>query len=166
MNLAQTLLALVIPGALLVGCGGGSDLPAQGADAQDRATIASAAAGAATASWPIAPLLADDGSVMPSSPQAVPADPAARTQAGRYASPAQAEQLERTVAQGLVRVVASGRSPAAADEDVGIVTRLLAERRLAASAPVLIEGADQRSAAALVDRLAAYGVSNTWLVTQ
>jgi hypothetical protein len=103
---------------------------------------------------------------MPTAPQAVPTDPAARTRAGRYASPAQAEQLERALATRLVRVAVRGSGADAVEEGVGQVHRQLATMNLPASAPVLIEGDDPRAAAALVDRLAVNGVDNTWLVTQ
>lgn len=143
--------------ALLAACGG-AEPPASEADG--RATIASAATS------PIPTLLADDGSAMPSMPQAVPRDAGARTRAGRYASPAQAEQLERAMAASLVRVTLRGSGLAAVEEGAGLVYGLLAAMNLPDSAPVLIEGADLRAAAALVDRLAANGVTNTWLVTQ
>jgi hypothetical protein len=161
MNRTPTLLALPLLGALLVACGG-TDLPADGAGAIGSASIAAAA----PASWPVAPLLADDGSVMPTTPQAVPTDPGAHTRAGRYASPAQAEQLERTLATGLVRVTVRGSGAEAVEAGAGQVHSLLTTMNLPASAAVLIEGADPRAAAALVDRLAAQGVDNTWLVTQ
>ena len=161
MNRTPKLLALPLLGALLVACGG-TDLSADGESAEGRESVAAAA----PASWPVAPLLADDGSVMPTTPQAVPTDPGARTRAGRYASPAQAEQLERTLATNLVRVTVRGSGAEAIEEGAGQVHGLLAKMNLPASAPVLIEGADPRAAAALVDRLAANGVDNTWLVTQ
>ena len=161
MKRTPMLLALPVLGALLAACGG-SDLPADHASLEGRASVAAAA----QVSWPVAPLLADDGSVMPAAPQAVPPDPGAHTRAGRYASRAQAEQLERALAPGLVRVAVRGSGAEAVEDSAGQVHKLLAAMNLPASAPVLIEGADQRAAAALVDRLAANGVGNTWLVTQ
>lgn len=161
MNCNPKLLALPLLGALLVACGG-TDLPAGEAGAERRVSIAEAA----QAPWPVAPLLADDGSVMPSSPQAVPTDPGARTRAGRYASPAQAEQLQRALGSTLVRVAVPGSGAVAIEEGAQRAHRLLAEMNLPASAPVLIEGADLRTAAALVDLLSANGMDNIWLVTQ
>ena len=155
MNRTPTLLAQLLLSALLVACGG-TERPAEGASITT----------AALASWPVAPLVADDGSVLPTAPQAVPTDPGAHTRAGRYASPAQAAQLERALGSGLVRVAVRGSGAEAVEEGEGQVRRLLAAMDLPASAPVLIEGADQRTAAALVNRLASHGVDNTWLVTQ
>ncbi len=154
-------IALPLLAALLAACGG-TELPADDLSAVARVSIAATA----PASWPVAPLLADDGSVMPTVPQAVPTDSGAHTRAGRYASPAQAEQLERTIGPGLVRVAVRGSGEDAVEEGAGLVHTQLAAMNLPASAPVLIEGADWRAAAALVDRLAADGVANTWLVTQ
>lgn len=161
MNRTPKLLALPLLGALLVACGG-ADRSADGESTDGRESVAAAA----PASWPVAPLMADDGSVMPTAPQAVPTDPGARTRAGRYASPAQAEQLERTLAPSLMRVSVRGSGAQAVEEGADQVHRLLATMNLPAGAAVLIEGADRRAAAALVDRLAAQGVDNTWLVTQ
>lgn len=161
MNPTSKLLALPLLGALLVACGG-TELPVDDASTDGHARAATAAA----VSWPVAPLLADDGSVMPTSPQAVPTDPGARTRAARYASPAQAEQLERTLASSLVRVAVRGSGAEAVEEGASQVHTLLATMNLPPSAAVLIEGVDWRAAAAVVDRLAAQGVDNTWLVTQ
>jgi len=155
MNRTPTLLAPLLLSALLVACGG-TERPAEGASITT----------AALASWPVAPLLADDGSIMPATPQAVPADPGAHTRAGRYASPAQAAQLERALGSSLVRVAVRGSGAEAVKDGEDLVYSLLAAMSLPVSAPVLIDGADQRTAAALVDRLAAHGVDNTWLVTQ
>lgn len=167
MNRSTPLRTSAVPtallAALLAACGG-TDLPPPASDVADgRATVTAVAAGG---SDPVPPLLADDGSVMPAAPQAVPADAAARTRAGRYATRAQAEQLEGAMAAGIVRIEVRGSGADAVDAAVGMVRGLLAGRQLADDAPVLIEGGDLRSAAALVDRLAANGVSNTWLVTQ
>ncbi len=155
-----TLLALV---AVLAACGG-TDMPPEIGAAS--APTVTAAALAPVVADPVAPLLSDDGSVMPASPAALPADPGARTRAGRYATPAQAEQLAHTMAGRIVRVGVIGSGAAAVDEASAVVQRLLAAMAPNSDAPVLVEGRDLRSAAALVERLAAEGVANTWLVTQ
>lgn len=169
MNRQPTLYALPLLTALLAACGG-TDMPPETAAADPRVTVAavgvSPALTAPVATLPLPPLLADDGSVMPSAPQAVPADAGARTRAGRYASAGQAEQLERAMAASLVRVTVRGSGAAAVDEGAGQVYAMLAALNLPDSAPVMVEGADLRAAAALVDRLAANGVTNTWLVTR
>lgn len=161
MKRTPMLIALPLLPAWLAACGG-TELPADDVNAVARVSIAAAA----PTSWPVAPLLSDDGSPMPSAPQAVPTDSGAHTRAGRYASPAQAEQLERTIGPGLVRVAVRGSGADAVEEGAGLVQTQLAAMKLPTSAPVLIEGADPRAAAALVNRLAAEGVVNTWLVTQ
>jgi hypothetical protein len=161
MNRTPLLPALTLLGALPAACGG-TDMPSDDASLDGRASVAAAA----QASWPVAALLSDDGSVMPSAPQAATADPGAHTRAGRYASPAQAEQLERTLAPGVVRVGVRGSGAEAVEEGAARVYRLLAAMPVPASAPVLIEGAHQLAAAALIDHLAANGVDNAWLATQ
>jgi len=161
MNRIPTRFAVPLLGALLVACGG-TEGPAGETSADSRAGIAAAA----PVSWPVAPLLADDGSVMPTAPQAMPMDPGAHTRAARYASLAQAEQLERALTHNVVRVAVHGSSADAVEEGAGQVHRQLAALNMGARTPVLIEGADLRAAAALVDRLAAQGVDNTWMVTQ
>lgn len=147
-------LSMTVLIVLLAACGGADTLPERLA-APDRQATA----------WPIAPLIADDGSLMPSSPEAVPADAGARTQAGRYATPAQAAQIAQALGSALVRVAVHGSGAAAVEEAAGIVFGQMAAADLPRSAPVLIDGADLRSAAALVDRLAAQGLSQVWLVT-
>ncbi len=145
--------------AMLAACGGADMQP-------DARTEAAPATTAGALAYPVAPLLSDDGSLMPASPEAIPADPGARTRAGRYATTAQAEQLERAMAGRLVRVGVVGSGAAAVHEAAGIAYGVLAAMDGANDAPVLVQGRDLRSAAALVDRLAAEGVANTWLVTQ
>ncbi len=160
MKRTPVLIAPPLLAALLAACGG-TERPADDVNAVARTSQSAEA----TASWPVAPLLADDGSVMPSAPQAVPADPGAHTRAGRYASPAQAEQLEQALGPGALRVAVRGSGAEAVEEAAGVIHRQLAAKNLPASAPVLVEGTDLRTAAALVDRLAADSVANTWLVT-
>lgn len=169
MNRQSTLYTLPLLTALLAACGG-TDMPSETAGADPQAKVAAVGAlserTAPLATSPLPPLLADDGSVMPSAPQAVPADTGARTRAGRYASADQAGQLERAMAASLVRVTVRGSGAAAVEEGAGLVYGMLAAMNLPDTAPVLVEGADLRAAAALVDRLAANGVTNTWLVTR
>jgi hypothetical protein len=142
---------------LLAACGG-SDLPA-GMAPVGRAEAPVAVAG-------VAPLLADDGSVLPSAPQAVPADGGAQTRAGRYATQAQARQLEQAMPEGLLRYALVGSDADAIAATRTQVGALLKDRGLPADAPVLIEGTALRASAALVDQLAEAGIHNTWLVTR
>lgn len=150
--MAAALAALLA----LAACGGGSDgEPAT----DDRRTAAAAPV--------IAPLLDDEGRVMPSDPAAVPADPGAHTRAGRYATPAQAEQLEHTMGSTAIstEVDSGGDAAAAADLAVLHVHGQQASHGLGNEAPVLVRGADLRLAAAVANRLQANGYTRVFLVT-
>ena len=166
MNRILTLLALPLAGALLVACGG-SEAPADRAVA----TVLPRSAGSAPPTvmpyaMPTSPLRSDDGSFMPTDPQAVPADPGAQTRLGRYASPAQAEQLERSMGSGVVRMTVQGADAHAVEQGAIRLYGQLAALNLSRDALVLIDGVDLRSAAAVVDRLTDAGLLNVWLVTQ
>ncbi len=151
---------------LLSACGG--DDPA-GVQAPTVATApATAAAARVTTSLaePLAPLVADDGSLMPASPRSVPQDRAARTRAGRYASPAQAEQMEQALGQDVLSVNIGCCGIEAADLAVAIAQGLQAAHDLPRTAPVLVRGADLRLAAAVANRLSDEGYTQVWLVTR
>jgi hypothetical protein len=146
----------------LAGCADGdfADAPAQ-AEASD------AADGRASAQVVIVPpLLSDDGSVMPSVPQAEPADPAVRTQAQRYATRAQAAMLDQALGQDMVHVVVDCCGSQAADEAIAIAYGLQAARKLPSSAPFLVYGTELALAAQVADRLEAAGMTRVFLVTQ
>lgn len=153
--------ALVVPVALALAGSGAAALAASPDGNAARGTSAAAA----KVPDPIAPLLDDEGDVMPSMPQAVPADPGARTRAGRYASPAQAGMLSHAHPRGVLQVTIKGRGADAVERSVQAAQRQHAGARLASDAPVFVSGADLRSAAAVADRLAASGLSRVWLVT-
>lgn len=163
MQLKTTIQALAAATLTLglLACGGG-DLPAspEQADADRRPTAA-----AATAADPIAPLLDDEGHVMPSSPQAEPADTGARTRAMRYASAAQADTLEHARPGDVLRVDIAGSGAEAVEQGVHVANGLQAAANLGNDAPVLVTGTDLRSAAAVADRLAEQGMTRVWLVT-
>jgi len=114
----------------------------------------------------LAPLLDDDGSVMPSARNAVPADHGARTRAGHYASPVQAEQLERALGLGALRIDIACCGHEAAELAVLIAFGLQAAHDLDKSAPVLVDAGAWRLAASTVNRLTDEGYSRIWLVTQ
>lgn len=114
----------------------------------------------------ISTLLADDGSVMPSAPQTVPADAAARTRAGRYASSMQAEQLERALGDGVIRVDVECCGLEGLDQAIGIAHGVQAARDLPDSTPVLVRAADLRLGAVAANRLSDAGYVNVWLVTR
>ena len=137
--------------ALLAACGG-SDIDDAGLS-MDRTATGSAST-----------LLDDDGLSMPSDARATPADRAARTRAGRYATPSQAEDLRRALGDD-VSVVDVGCCGAESLE--AAVGQALAKRETGAPASnaVLVRGSDLRLAAAVVDRLDALGLDRVWLVS-
>ncbi|MBC7939581.1 MAG: hypothetical protein H7Z19_07405 [Chitinophagaceae bacterium] len=136
----------------IVACGGGDS-----AAENERAN-----AGAETFS----PLLADDGTSMPSMPDTVPADAAARTQTGRYASSRQAEQLERALGDDVIRVNVECCGVEGVDQAIAIAYGVQAAANLPSSAPILVRSADLRLGALATNRLTGAGYGNVWLVTR
>lgn len=157
--LAGMALAALLA-ALLAGCGGGADTPS------DTSTQQEGQARALAASQVIPPLLDDEGHVYPSGSTAVPADPGARTRSGRYATAAQADQLEHALgAQGIPVIVEAGSDAAAAVERAVLtVLGLQAALHLQPDVPVLVRGSDLRRVATLVNRLEESGFSRVFLV--
>ena len=143
--------AALLLSAFLAACGG-SDIDDAGLST-DRAEAGSAST-----------LLDDDGLAMPSDARAAPSDPAARTQAGRYATPSQAEDLRRALGDNVSTVDVGCCGAESLEAAVG---QALSKRQTGATAStaVLIRGSDLRLAAAVVDRLDALGVDRVWLVS-
>lgn len=152
-GIALTALVLL---ASLAACGGGEEPTAA------RVSTLSAQ----HAEIVLAPMLGDDGSIMPSDPGAAPADYGARTRAGHYASPLQAEQLEHALGHGVLRVDVACCGHEAAELAVLIAFGLQAAHDLDKSAPVLVYGRDLRVAASIANWLNDEGYSRVWLVTQ
>jgi hypothetical protein len=134
-----------------------------------------AACGGETASEPaearatpltIAPLIDDDGNVMPTDPTAVPADPGAQTRARMYATAAQADQLEHALKARVISVDVGNEADAAQAVDMAVMFAhgLQAVQNVGNDAPVLVRGADLRRAATVVNRLQEYGYSRVFLV--
>lgn len=151
-----TWLAVTVA-TLLAACGGGDEShvnpgTARGIDLVGSATV-------------IAPLLADDGSVMPSDPGAEPADAAARTEARHYATVRQAQMLADAVGDKVFQVEVECCGIEAVDRAVGIMWGLQASESLPAHTAVLVRGADLRLAALAANRLASGGMTHVWLVT-
>jgi hypothetical protein len=169
------VLAALAAATTLGACGGGGGEP--GGDA---ATLAGAAPGGASpdgakpevgtditrsmSTTVTAPLIADDGTAMPSDPRARPADAAAWTTSGRYATVAQAHQLLAAQADAMVVEVRCCGAEAA-DEAVGIAWGVQAAGDKPDDMPVLVRGDDLRLAAAVANRLASGGLTRVWLVT-
>lgn len=158
-HLLNRALLMGIASACISACGGGGDA----ADAEGPGSDARAEVRAVES---FSTLLADDGSIMPSAPAMVPADRAAHTWAGRYASSHQAADLERALGDGLIRVNVECCGPEKVDEAVAIAYGVQAAADLPYSAPVLVRAADLRLGAAAANRLSDAGYGRVWLVTR
>jgi hypothetical protein len=134
-----------------------------------------AACGGETASEPaesratpltIAPLIDDEGNVMPTDPSAVPADPGAQTRARMYATAAQADQLEHAMKTRVISVDVGNEPDAAQAVDMAVMFAhgLQAVQNVGNDAPVLVRGADLRRAATVANRLQEHGYSRVFLV--
>lgn len=109
------------------------------------------------------PLLDDAGEPMPSDPRAQPADAAAWTVAGRYATARQARHMLAVRDDAMpVNVRCCGIE--AADEAVGIAFGMQASG-IANDTPVLVAGDELRLAASVANRLTRGGMTRVWLVT-
>jgi len=144
--------------ACMSACGGGTAADSDGTGGDTKPVLSGADS--------FSTLLADDGSIMPSDPNTVPADQAARTRAGRYASSRQAEQLERALGDGVIRVNVECCGVEGLDRAIGIAYGVQAAGDLPASAPVLVRSADLRLGAVAANQLAEAGYGNVWLVTR
>jgi hypothetical protein len=154
---------------LLAACGGAPDAgdarPVQAraqAPLHEQAQVQVQAQAQAQAIVP--PLMADDGSLYASQPQAVPADAGAWTRQARYATTAQAEQLERSLGDAALAVEVGCCGVDAVERAVGTVWGLQAARDLPMDAPVLLRGSNLRLVAAAANRVADGGMSRVWLV--
>jgi hypothetical protein len=116
----------------------------------------------------IAPLIDDEGNVMPSDPTAVPADPGAQTRTRMYATAAQAEQLEHAMKTRVISIEVGNEADAAQALDMAVMFTygLQAVQNVGNDAPVLVRGRDLRRAATLANRLQDHGYSRVFLVAQ
>lgn len=115
---------------------------------------------------PAASLIDRHGSVQPVDPRAVPVDPAVRTVQGRYATRQMAAALEQAMPGDVLVLAVDCCGAAKAERAVNIAFGIQAARDFSDDVPVLVSGPDLRTAAIVVDRLAAAGMSRVWLVTQ
>jgi hypothetical protein len=113
---------------------------------------------------PVPPLLDDHGAAMPSDPRIVPADPGARTRSGRYATPAQAQTLERTLGGRVVWLEVRCCGAEEVDTAVGLAHGLQAAQDLPDDAPLFVRGADARLVATVANRLGEAGYGRVWVV--
>jgi hypothetical protein len=113
-----------------------------------------------------APLLGADGTPQPALPQAVPADPRARTQVALYATRDQAQALEAELGGAVLWVEAGCCDEHALSLAIEHAEALRTERHLALDAPVFITGKHLQLAALLVNRLTDEGYEQVFLVTR
>jgi poly(3-hydroxybutyrate) depolymerase len=112
-----------------------------------------------------APLLGADGTPQPALPQAVPADPRARTQVALYATRDQAQALEAELGGAVIWVEAGCCDGGAVSSAVEHTEALRTERHLGLDAPVFITGSHLHLAALVVNRLSEEGYEQVFLVT-
>lgn len=136
--------------ALIAACGGGEDSQVVSTDREP----------------PTATLLDDEGQAMAPASAAEPADAGARTRQGRYATAAQAADLERALGDRLLRVQVECCGADGLERSIGLAHGLQAAHDLPDSTPVLVQGADLRLAAVAANRMAEAGHANVWLVTR
>jgi hypothetical protein len=156
MKTRQIPLAAALAAALLVAACGGGDDEAQTADVQ---------AAEAAPIDPTTMLIDAEGRWHPITPQAAPANPAAHTRSGLYASRSEAALLEQALPGRVVRVDveccdAQAIEFAVASAEVEQVTLSLPR-----SAPFIVSGADLRMAASVADQLTLDGATQVLLVT-
>ena len=136
--------------------------------------IGIAAADMATAVRPAAtarvvrptPLLGADGTPQPALPQAVPADPRARTRVALYATHAQARALEAELDGAVIWVEAGCCDERAVSAAMDRTDEMRTGKNLALDAPVFITGKNLQLAALVVDRLTDEGHTEVFLVTR
>jgi len=152
--LASAIATIALAAALttsVTACGGGADA---GGDT---------AAAASSSTQVVAPLVDDEGQAQAAAFR--PADAAAWTRNGRYASGAQADQLAWASGDELVDVDVGCCGEDAAERALGMVWALQAAHDTPASRlRVIVRGRNLRLAAAVVNRLLDSGLRDVWLV--
>lgn len=156
LELFTRSLRVGLIGLGLAACGGAGD----GSGDEPSASLAM------PAPETIATLMADDGSIMPASPGAIPDDSGAHTRTGRYASARQAEQFEHARGEAVLPVNVDCCGVDAADQALRIAHSMQATHDLPNSTPVLVRSLDLRLGAFVANRLSDAGYSHVWLVTQ
>ena len=160
--------AVLLAAALLPACSDGTadiDTTASLAHAEEEGAKARAMARVPPTAA-VAPLMDDDGTVLPSDLRAVPADPAARTQQQRYTTRQQAQALHDALQGDVIWVQVDCCDAAGIDLAVLTVYGMQAAKDLPNTAPVLVHGSNLRRAAAVADRLAEHRMSRVFLVTR
>ena len=132
---------------LLTSCGGGGDDNVS-ASTTDAPLIAGT-------------LLDDDGGVMPSDPRVVSTAMAPIASAQRYATSAQARDLQRSLSDGVRWIEVACCDDAAVMQAISAALAQDADRRPA----VFVSGADASLGAMVVNRLLAAGLDRVWWVS-
>ena len=112
------------------------------------------------------PLFGADGTPQPALPQAVPADPRARTRVALYATRAQAHALEAELDGAVIWVEAGCCDERAVSAAMDRTDEMRTGKNLALDAPVFITGKNLQLAALVVDRLTDEGHTEVFLVTR
>ena len=145
-------LAAIAAGAILVACGGGDpETPSGSPLLFDGVEI-------------LMPLLADDGSALPSDPALLPADPALRTRQARYARRAQAEWLDRAQPHEVIWIDLDCCGGDGVAETVALARVLQRAQGLPPEAPVFVSGGEPAQAARVADAIHEAGLTQVWLV--
>jgi len=142
---------LILSGCVALAACGGSGLEAE----PGAANLASAV------SWP---LLDDEGHFMPSAPQALPEDLMPRHRALRFATAAQAAQLETALGARAVRIDIDGPGGVAAALALGLTASARDVAGLPDGVPVLVHGHDLRLTVQVAEQLADAGLTGVWVV--
>jgi hypothetical protein len=112
-----------------------------------------------------APLLGADGTPQPALPQAVPADPRARTRVALYATREQAQALEAELDSAVIWIDAGCCDEHAVSAAIELTDALRTDKNLSLDAPVFVTGKHLQWAAMVVDRLTDEGHTEVFLVT-
>jgi hypothetical protein len=151
--LASAIATIALAAALttfVTACGGGADAGGETTPAASSTQV-------------VAPLVDDEGQAQAAAFR--PADAAAWTRNGRYASGAQADQLAWASGDELVDVDVGCCGEDAAERALGMVWALQAAHDTPASRlRVIVRGRNLRLAAAVVNRLLDSGLRDVWLV--
>lgn len=138
-------LAAAVVSVLIAGCGGG--------DHSESTTMLEGSA--------FSTLLDDDGGVLPADPRALPADGVPVIRGQRYATAAQAADLQRMRGYDVRRI------EVACCGDVAVARALDAVAGGSAGLPyaVFVSGTDGQVGAAVVERLVTAGLDRVWWVS-
>jgi hypothetical protein len=146
----RPVAGMLIVGAALTGCGGGTV-----DDLQAPLLLAGVQV--------VSPLLDDAGAPTAGDPAAVPADPGQRALQARHATEAQAAQVISAMQAAAIPVQVDGVADAPAHA-LAVARGLQLEHHLDGDAPVFVRGGDTAAAARAADALVSAGFTRVFLV--